>query len=90
MLVAWDDGERFAIGFVDLRFECPCASCVDEHTGKRVLKIENIPFDVKPTHVQLVGKYAVQIFWSDNHSTGMYHFDRLNDLCRKHGRTLSS
>jgi DUF971 family protein len=38
--------------------------------------------------VNIVGRYAVQIDWSDGHSTGMYHFDRLRDLCESQGQKL--
>ena len=88
LLVAWNTGESFTVPYLDIRFQCPCAVCVDEHTGQRVLKRESIPADIRPTAVQLVGRYAVQILWSDGHSTGMYHYDRLHDLCRLHGKPL--
>jgi len=35
--------------------------------------------------VQIIGRYAVQVSFSDGHGTGMYHFDRLYDLCRQAG-----
>jgi DUF971 family protein len=89
MLLAWNSGESFAVPFVELRFQCPCASCVDEHTGQRVLRRESIAADIRPTGVQLIGRYAVQITWSDGHQTGMYHFDRLFDLAQKQGRRLA-
>ncbi len=86
MLLAWSDGKGFIIPYVELRFQCPCASCVDEHTGKRVLKREQVAPDVRPLGVQVVGRYALQFNWSDGHSTGMYHFDRLYELCVGAGR----
>lgn len=36
---------------------------------------------LKPERVELVGRYALQIFWNDSHSTGIYSFDYLRGLC---------
>jgi len=90
MLLAWNSGERYAVPYFEIRFQCPCASCVDEHTGQRVLKREQIQKEIRPLGVQLIGKYAIQINWSDSHSTGMYHFDKLLELCKKYGRMIEN
>jgi DUF971 family protein len=90
MLISWNDGESYSLPYAELRFQCPCAVCVDEHTGKRILKREQVAADIRPTDVALVGRYAVQVSWSDGHSTGMFHFDRLHELCRTEGARLSS
>lgn len=88
MAIEWTTGERFALSFSELRFQCPCAVCVDEKTGVRVIRREQIPADIRPLGVQLVGRYAVQVRWSDNHATGMMHFDRLYELCRESGKLI--
>ncbi|MBC7386677.1 MAG: DUF971 domain-containing protein [Cryobacterium sp.] len=85
MLFAWSNGETYAVPYFELRFICPCAHCVDEHTGKRTLKRENVQPDVRAVGVQAVGRYALQISWSDKHSTGMYPFDLLYGTCARHG-----
>src|SRR4051794_32437175 len=84
-LLAWSSGERFVLPFKEVRYQCPCAGCVDEHTGQRTLKKDAIAADIHPESVQLIGRYAIQINWSDRHDTGMYHFDRLYDLCLSSG-----
>ncbi|MBY0470452.1 DUF971 domain-containing protein [bacterium] len=86
MLMTWNSGETYTIAFTELRFQCPCASCVDEHSGQRTIKKEDVDADVRPIEVGLMGRYAVHIAWSDKHSTGMYHFDRLYELCRSVGK----
>ncbi len=88
MRLDWNSGESFAVPFVDLRFECPCAGCVDEHSGERIIRRENVRPDVRPVDVRTVGRYALQIGWSDGHATGIYHFDTLLAASRKYGRRL--
>jgi DUF971 family protein len=36
---------------------------------------------VRPVAIRPVGRYAIQIDWSDGHTTGIYPFDRLRSLC---------
>ena len=33
------------------------------------------------TELQPVGRYALQPYWRDGHSTGIYTYDYLRDLC---------
>lgn len=80
--MTFDTGETFTITSLDLRFECPCATCVDEMTGKKTLKRESINPKIKPLDIQPVGRYGIAIRWSDGHSTGMYHFDRLYEIAK--------
>ena len=34
-----------------------------------------------PERAELVGRYALQIYWSDGHSSGIYSFPYLRSLC---------
>jgi DUF971 family protein len=77
IVVAWDDGKVARIPAARLRAECPCAACVDEWTGKRLLDPGAIPQDVRPLGFDPVGNYAVQIRWSDGHDTGLYAWEKL-------------
>ena len=79
----FDDGKSYALPYLELRFECPCAQCVDEVTGKRTLIRETLKPDIKPIKIQPVGLYGVHIHWSDGHSTGMFHFDKLRSIADK-------
>jgi DUF971 family protein len=90
ILIRWSDGIECTIPYVELRFQCPCASCVDEHTGQRIIRRESINPDVRPTGVQPVGRYALQFSWSDGHATGIYHYDRLYELCQSAGKQSGS
>ncbi len=82
ILLGFDTGESFTLSYLDLRFQCPCATCVDEMTGKRTLKKETLNPGVKPTKIEPVGRYGIHVEWSDGHRTGMYHFDRLYELAK--------
>ncbi len=88
ILIEWASGESFHIPFVEVRFDCPCAGCVDEHTGARTLKREQIRADIRPLGAKIVGRYALHVQWNDGHQTGMYHFDRLYDLCISKGAPI--
>jgi DUF971 family protein len=88
LFIRWSDGSQYSLPYAELRFHCPCASCVDEHTGKRIIERSAIASDVRPLGVQPVGRYAIQFSWSDNHTTGLYHYDRLLELCQSAGKAL--
>jgi ATP-binding protein involved in chromosome partitioning len=77
----WNDGHQSVFIARPLRLSCPCAACVEEMTGRAILRPETVPPDVHPTAIQLVGRYGIQISWSDGHSTGIYTFEQLRMLC---------
>ena len=79
--IAWDDGHESRYANTELRFRCACAMCVDELTGVRRLQPQQIPANIHPTALALVGNYAIQIDWSDGHTTGIYTFERLRFYC---------
>ena len=78
--VGWEGEAARSISFKTLRCECPCAVCVDEMTGVRILKADDVPEDIAPVKLEPSGNYAVRIVWSDGHSTGIFTWDRLRDL----------
>ena len=80
LLVRWDDGKESKFAPRWLRARCPCAECVEEWSGKRVVGDGQVAADVKARNMHNVGRYAVQIEWSDGHSTGIYSWDYLLKL----------
>lgn len=80
VVIAWTDGRSTPIDMRVLRQRCPCASCVDEWSGRRMVDPVSIAEDVRPVGMHEVGRYAVQIDWSDGHSTGIYSWDMLGRL----------
>jgi DUF971 family protein len=83
MLIDWPDGRAVALGLTYLRGECRCAMCVHEVTGERLIDPNSIPEDIQVREMNLVGNYALKILWSDGHDTGLYTWERLNELCSK-------
>jgi len=82
--IEWPGGETVRLPFRFIRGRCPCASCVDEVTGRRVVDVPHVAADVRPTELSFSGNYALRFTWSDGHHTGLYTWDYLNLLCREH------
>ncbi len=78
--IAWADGHTSRFDVRELRLACGCAQCVDEWSGRGLLDAESVPDDVHPVKLSSVGRYAVQIAWSDGHESGIYPFRRLRAL----------
>lgn len=79
--VRWNDGHESVYGGAALRRACRCAGCVDEWSGAALLDPATVPEDISATNVKLVGRYAINIEWSDGHASGIYDFRRLRSLC---------
>lgn len=80
LAIEWGDGVRSEYPPRALRLRCPCARCVDEMTGIRILTPEQVPEGIYPTAIHYVGRYALKFVWSDGHDTGIYPFDFLRAL----------
>ena len=78
--IRWSDGKVSVFPARLLRLACPCAHCVDETTGRRVLRESTVPPDVRPLAIVPVGRYAIEIQWSDGHRTGIYTWELLYRL----------
>jgi DUF971 family protein len=78
--IRWSDGKEVTYPARRLRLSCPCAMCVDENTGLKILREPGVPLDVHPIRIEPVGRYAITIQWSDGHSTGIYTWEYLYEL----------
>jgi DUF971 family protein len=90
--IAWADGHESHFDFTYLREHCPCATCNDERAKKESLDDASAAFRSSPAlpmfkpkpraqSAQAVGQYAIQISFSDGHSTGIYSYDLLRSIC---------
>lgn len=86
-------GAELALSFADgfeaylplpmLRRACPCAACQGEPDALgRVLKpkVEHGPRAFELQKFEQIGGYALQLFWADGHSTGIYSYSYLQKL----------
>jgi ATP-binding protein involved in chromosome partitioning len=78
--IEWADGASSEFHPLDLRLACPCAGCVDEMTGKPILRPETVDPLVHPLKIEYVGRYAIRFEWSDGHGTGIFPFEFLRRL----------
>jgi len=80
--ISWDDGTLWTIKAAELRKNCRCALCVDEYTGEKLLKEEDIPADITLDQATPLGNYAIAAHWSDGHSSSIYPYAQLKELCK--------
>ncbi len=83
LALAWSDGEESYLLFELLRRSCPCAICQGEPDALgRVVRPEVRHEDRSflLTRFEVVGGYALQLWWADGHSSGIYAFDYLRKL----------
>ncbi|HEX8143199.1 MAG TPA: DUF971 domain-containing protein [Pyrinomonadaceae bacterium] len=81
--ITWADGRICLYDAPSLRRACPCAQCVNEWTGQRVLAPEAVPDELLIGRIAIVGRYALNFRWSDGHETGIYSFRLLRELCER-------
>jgi len=77
--ITWADGHVSSWGLETIREVCKCAECGERRrTG---LPVRSVPGDLDVVDAELIGAYGITFVWSDGHSTGVYHWDRLRDGC---------
>jgi len=88
--ITWADGHSSHFDFAYLREQCPCATCNDERDKKDKMAAMNLQTSpllqmykpkAKAQAATQVGSYAIQISFSDGHSTGIYSYDYLRNQC---------
>ena len=87
--IDWQDGTKSIYALSLLRSMCPCAACREhrekEEQKKTLLKIlpGNYSGEIRAVNASLVGNYALQIEWSDQHDSGIYSFQYLREISPK-------
>ncbi len=64
-----EEERRQVIAPAALRRQCRCAMCVEEFTGRQLLRPEDVPESIKPVEIGAVGNYAVGVTWIDGHKS---------------------
>jgi DUF971 family protein len=81
--IKWSDDTETKYTAPQLRRSCPCASCVNEWTGEKMLRDESVSDDLKFDHISIVGRYALNFHFTDGHDTGIFSFVFLRGLPAK-------
>lgn len=88
LVIHWSHGPRTRYPVRAIRLACKCAQCVDEWSNEPLLDPQSVPRDVRPLRIEPVGRYGLQIEWSDGHGTGIYTFDTLWALAASAGEII--
>jgi DUF971 family protein len=76
--IVWNDGHKSLYQNRYLRDRCPCAGC-RQRSGRSLPVLGSN--DLYPTQIDVVGRYAVGIHWSDRHESGIYSYTTLREVC---------
>lgn len=81
--INWSDEAKTKYNAASLRRACPCAGCINEWTGEKMLKPESVAEDLSFSSIAVVGRYALNFNFSDGHDTGIFSFNYLRQLADK-------
>ncbi len=79
LAVTFDDGASGMIAYKRLREQSPSADVRGHGRGPKPVQ-PPVPDDIDVLKAEAVGRYAVRIFFSDGHSTGLYTWALLRTL----------
>ena len=93
LIIRWTDGAETFVAAINIRKNCPCATCAEE-SGKSVhakplspkgpsaLRVIGATLEesVELKEIWGVGNYALGLRWGDGHDTGIYSYSLLRSL----------
>lgn len=81
MKIVWSDGHesQYPLGY--LRKNCPCATCVTKAPSPPASPLPLYKPVSRLNRAEAVGRYALHLFWSEGHNTGIYAYDHLREIC---------
>ena len=82
--ITYSDGERFELSYEFLRVYSPSAEVQGHGPGQGVLQVGKQ--DAMITHIEPVGRYAIQPTFDDGHDTGIYSWETLYDMGKNKDR----
>ena len=80
--VSFDDGARFELPCEYLRVHSPSAEVQGHGPDQRVLQSGKKHVNIEA--IEPVGRYGVKLVFDDGHDTGIYSWETLHELGRKH------
>jgi len=78
LTIKFDDDTEFEMSCEYLRVHSPSAEVQGHGPGEGVLQVDKE--DVGIERIEQVGNYAIQIYFDDEHNTGIYSWDTLYKL----------
>jgi DUF971 family protein len=79
LVAAFDDGQSGRVDYRTLRLESPSAEVQGHGRGPKPPP-PSVPDDIRILKAEPVGRYAVRLYFSDGHSSGLYTWDILRSL----------
>ncbi len=76
--LSFDNGKSYVLSAEYLRVHSPSAEVRGHGVGQEVLQLGKELVAI--TDVEPVGNYAVRLIYSDNHDTGIYSWEYLEEL----------
>ena len=76
--IAFEDGKNFKLPCEYLRVYSPSAEVRGHGPGQEVLQVGKESVNIEK--IEPVGNYAIQLYFDDGHSTGIYSWDTLYTL----------
>jgi len=80
--ITFDTGEHFELTCEYLRVYSPSAEVRGHSADQAVLQVGKA--DVSIDKIEQVGTYAIQLFFDDNHDTGIYSWEWLYHISKNH------
>jgi DUF971 family protein len=83
LVIVWKDGSESRSNLVDLRKNCPCATCRElrqqeepaaDSLELNLLSDTAITATAQAQSFDYVGRYGIRINWADGHNYGIYTF----------------
>lgn len=83
LVIAWHDSHESTFPLPRLRKICPCALCKSERENENPLKLfkDGSFKNFMILKIEPIGRYALKMTWADGHSSGIYSYDMLRQLC---------
>src|SRR5687768_1535240 len=91
LLIRWLDGHEAKFPFRYLRDRCPCANCSKQAPAPAAAKPGMLPMmpvlaqgasgPADILELSAIGRYAVNFVFGDGHSSGIYSYEYLRQIC---------
>lgn len=82
--LTFDNGEHFELSCEYLRVYSPSAEVRGHAPDEEVLQVGKA--DVNIDKIEQIGNYAIQLYFDDDHDSGIYSWDWLYYLSKNHDR----